>query len=153
MMNRPVITSCTSCWEPKPIASPTTPAPASNGATLMPRLAMVVIAQITTRMIFTALRSSGRMVFTRVLGWRLERLFTGGLRASWIAVSSTTQNSQVTNRIRPILLRESLMARPTELRWANSNSETPQIRPSISINAMAMTIRKIACSKLRKRSL
>ncbi|MNN36725.1 hypothetical protein D3C81_1506300 [compost metagenome] len=82
MMNSPVITSCTSCWEPKPIARPMTPAPARNGATLMPRLAMVVIAQITTRMILIALRSSGRMVFTRVLGWRAERLLVGGFRAS-----------------------------------------------------------------------
>ncbi|MNW63391.1 hypothetical protein D3C74_416010 [compost metagenome] len=82
MMNNPVITSCTSCCEPNPMASPTTPAPASSGATLIPRLAIVVIAQITTRMILIALRSSGRMVFTRVLGWRAARLLSGGFSAS-----------------------------------------------------------------------
>ncbi|MNI72708.1 hypothetical protein D3C73_1286650 [compost metagenome] len=63
---------------------------------------MVVMAQITTRMILIALRSNGRMVLIRVLGWRAPRLLAGGFRASWIAVSSTTQTIQVTRKIRPI---------------------------------------------------
>ncbi|MNL27305.1 hypothetical protein D3C87_1488880 [compost metagenome] len=92
------------------------------------------------------------MVLTRVLGCA-ARLLTGGFSASWIAVSSTTQSSQVTRKISPMLLNESLMARPTELRSANSNSDTPQIRPRTSMKATAMTIRDKACSRLRNRSL
>ncbi len=61
-----------------------------------------------------------------------------------MAVSSTTHSSQVTTNIRPILLSESLITRPSVLRWANSNIEKPQIRPSISMNPMASAMRNTA---------
>lgn len=50
------------------MARPITPAPARNGATLVPRLAMVVMVQMTIRTTLIALCSTGRMVRTRVLG-------------------------------------------------------------------------------------
>ncbi|MNW20335.1 hypothetical protein D3C71_2206970 [compost metagenome] len=56
-------------------------------------------------------------------------------------------------KIRPMWLRESLIARPTALLTAKSNSETPQIRPRISMKAMAMAIRSKAWDRFRKRSL
>ncbi|MNT48474.1 hypothetical protein D3C72_1852560 [compost metagenome] len=61
-----------------------------------------------------------------------------------MAVSITTQSSQVTSKIRPMLLSESLMARPRLLRRAKSSTEKPQIRPSSSMNVTAMTTRKRA---------
>ncbi|MNN71903.1 hypothetical protein D3C81_1878870 [compost metagenome] len=104
-------------------------------------------------MILIALRSSGRMVLIRVLGWRALRLLTGGLSASWMAVSSTTHTSQVIRKIKPMRLRESLIARPTALLTANSNNDTPQIRPRMSMKAIAMRIRSKAWDRVRKRSL
>ncbi|MNJ44477.1 hypothetical protein D3C77_395310 [compost metagenome] len=114
---------------------------------------MVVMVQITTRMILIALRSIGRMVRTRVLGWRAARRPTVGLSASWIAVSITTQSSQVTSRIRPMLLNESLMARPRLLRRAKSSTEKPQMRPSRTMKATAMAMRSRARARLRNSSL
>ena len=98
MINSPVITSCTNCCEPKPMARPMTPAPARKGATLTPRLAIVVMVQITTRITFMALRANGRMVLIRVLGSWLPRRLVAGSSACWIAVSSTTQVSHVTSK-------------------------------------------------------
>ncbi|MNN99383.1 hypothetical protein D3C81_2190100 [compost metagenome] len=80
-------------------------------------------------------------------------MFSGGFRASWIAVSSTTHVSQVIRKIRPMRLKESLIARPTALREANSNREIPQIRPRTSMNTTAMTMRSNACSRLNRRPL
>ncbi|MNN53263.1 hypothetical protein D3C81_1680060 [compost metagenome] len=68
-------------------------------------------------------------------------------------MSSTTQTIHVTRKINPIWLNESLIARPTALLTAKSNSDTPQIRPRISMNTMAMAMRNNAWERLRKRSL
>ncbi|MNJ72596.1 hypothetical protein D3C77_692670 [compost metagenome] len=88
-----------------------------------------------------------------MLGWREVRRPGVGLSASWIAVSITTQSSQVTSKIRPILLSESLIARPRVLRRAKSSTEKPQMRPSSSMNAIAMAIRNSAWTRLRSNSL
>ncbi|MNN15213.1 hypothetical protein D3C81_1283130 [compost metagenome] len=119
----------------------------------MPRLAMVVMAQITIRMILMALRSMGRMVLARVLGWWPLRRPAWGLSACWMAVSITTQSNQVTSSTRPMLLSESLMARAMVFSRANSMTENPQIRPSNSMKEMASTIRNAAWVRLRSSSL
>ncbi|MNH28318.1 hypothetical protein D3C79_884770 [compost metagenome] len=114
---------------------------------------MVVMVQMTIRITLIALRSIGRMVRTRVLGWRALRRPTGGLSASWMAVSSTTHSSQVTSRIRPMLDSELLIAWPRLLLRAKSTTEKPQMRPSSSMKVTAMAMRSSAWARLRSSSL
>ncbi|MNG19867.1 hypothetical protein D3C84_1040730 [compost metagenome] len=68
-------------------------------------------------------------------------------------MSITTQSSQVTRKIRPMLLNESLMARPRLLRRAKSSTEKPQMRPSRTMKATAMAMRSRARARLRNSSL
>ncbi|MNH21417.1 hypothetical protein D3C79_812250 [compost metagenome] len=114
---------------------------------------MVVMVQMTISTTFTALRSIGRMVRTRVLGWRAARRPTAGFSASWMAVSRTTHSSQVTSRIRPMLDSELLIAWPRLLLRAKPITETPQMRPSSSMKATAMAMRNSAWARLRSSSL
>ncbi len=58
-MNRPVITSLTKVCAPKPIASPTTPAPASSGPMSTPISDSTINVTRTMMRIIAALRSSG----------------------------------------------------------------------------------------------
>ncbi|MNP13017.1 hypothetical protein D3C76_1052800 [compost metagenome] len=64
----PVMMSFTSVWEPKEIASPSAPAPASSGAIFTPisdSTIMMVMVLITTA---SALRNSVNSVRARALG-------------------------------------------------------------------------------------
>ena len=61
----PVIRSCTSFCEPKPIATPMMPAPASSGAMLMPISDSTIMPATTTMVITRADRISGSSVRNR----------------------------------------------------------------------------------------
>ncbi len=66
-MNRPVMMSRTKVCDPKPIASPTTPAPASNGVMLMPIRSSTISATMTPTLTRAALRASGSRVRMRAV--------------------------------------------------------------------------------------
>ena len=65
-IKRPVITSRTNAWLPKPIATPTMPAPASNGAMSMPRCERMISPAMTTISDSIAVRNNGSIVRIRV---------------------------------------------------------------------------------------
>ena len=57
--------SRTSVWAPKPMATPTTPAPASSGPTSMPSADSAVSTTITMSAAATVLRTIGSSVRSR----------------------------------------------------------------------------------------
>ncbi|KAG1173999.1 hypothetical protein G6F35_016701 [Rhizopus arrhizus] len=67
-MKTPVMMSCTSFCAPKPMARPTTPAPAISGPTSMPICDSSTISVIATITISAALRNSASRVRSRALG-------------------------------------------------------------------------------------
>ena len=61
----PVIRSCTSFCEPKPIATPTMPAPASSGPMFTPISDSTIMPATITMVISSVVRSSGSSVRSR----------------------------------------------------------------------------------------
>ncbi len=70
-MKMPVIKSCTNVCAPNPTARPITPAPASSGVTLTPRLAKPAITAMIRMVTKITLRIIGVMVCARA--WLTRR--------------------------------------------------------------------------------
>ena len=66
-MNKPLMTSCTNFCEPKPMAMPMTPAPASSGVISMPICDSTIKPTITNKMTLTKVRINGKSVRARAL--------------------------------------------------------------------------------------
>ncbi|MNN26240.1 hypothetical protein D3C81_1397410 [compost metagenome] len=148
-MNRPVIRSCTRLWAPKPMARPTTPAPASSGVTLTPRLASTAIMAMTSSPTNDALRTSGRMVLARRLGcWPRP---WPGVRVWVMAVSISSQTSHASSTTPTTLRIDSVICRPSVVESARRMIDEFQTRATSSTNAIQMMTRTSAMPKRAKR--
>ncbi|MCY1532726.1 hypothetical protein D9M68_680140 [compost metagenome] len=87
-MKMPVMMSCTSFCAPKPMARPTTPAPAISGPTSMPICDSSTISVIVTMTISAALRNSASRVRSRALGMPRPSLW---LRRCSMTLATTVQ--------------------------------------------------------------
>ncbi|MCY1210571.1 hypothetical protein D9M72_222640 [compost metagenome] len=148
-MNSPVIRSCTRLCAPKPMARPTTPAPASSGVTLTPRLASTAITVITSRPMSEALRTSGRMVLTRRLGCAPRPC--AGDSDCMMAVSISSQTSQASSTVLVTLKTVSVRCRPAADDSARRTSDVPQTRITISMKTAQISTRTSASAKRPKR--
>ena len=138
-MNAPVMMSCTSFCAPKPIARPSTPAPASSGAMSTPisdRTSIRATVAITT---VAALRSSASSVRARALG-RRRRL---GLSRNSIHDESASQISPETRRMIVAPISRATISLPAALAAQFTTSNSPHaraiIRTTPSSTSMRMT--------------
>ena len=148
-MNKPVIKSCTSVCAPKPMASPTTPAPASSGVTLTPRLASTAIIATTSTLTNDALRTRGRMVLARRLGCAARPCVGESVWVMAVSISSQASHASSTTPTTPSS--DSVMWRPAAVDWAIRISEVCQIRALSSRNVIQITTRISAAPKRPKR--
>ncbi|SVK54525.1 Uncharacterised protein [Acinetobacter baumannii] len=108
-MNTPVITSFTSVWAPKLMASPSAPAPASSGAMFSPTCDSTIITVMVLITIANTLRNSVSSVRSRALG-RTPLLSSSARRCSMMLAISVQLNTAI-NRISRIC------TSPPSVRW------------------------------------
>ncbi|MNN33177.1 hypothetical protein D3C81_1469230 [compost metagenome] len=131
------------------MARPTTPAPASSGVTLTPRLASTAITVITSRPMNEALRTSGRMVLARRLGCAPRPC--AGDSVCVMAVSISSQTSQASSTVLVTLNTVSVIWRPAAEDSASRISDVPHTRITMATNTTQISTRSSAMAKRPKR--
>ncbi len=139
--NTPVMMSRTSVCEPKPMASPITPAPASSGAMFTPICASVVSPTTTASTTPSAVRASGSSVRTRA-----ERAaapsFGRAARLRWIAAFASSHSTSATVTVMAMEVTEATRREPGRPSRKKAKAGSPQLC-SASTTAKATMIAEI----------
>ena len=136
-MKAPVMMSCTSFWAPKPMASPSTPAPASSGPMFTPISDRISMAARMASVIMKALRSNARSVRSRAVG----TLPTDGLSRYSMNEDMASQAKNASRLMSSTERSRLLSVRPASVARKPMKSMTCQIWAMAMSTATAITMR------------